>query len=54
MAGAEEKASSKEIRADTRRLRILFAMSIVRTLCSLLSGIASAIVLWKVIEMAHR
>jgi hypothetical protein len=54
MERSQEKTSSEKIRADARRLKILFAMSIVRTLCSLLSGIASAIVLWKVIEMAHR
>jgi hypothetical protein len=66
MAGTEEKAIGQESRIDldsdigasgktvTRREKILFAMSMIRTLCGLLSGIASAIVLWKILEMAHR
>jgi len=62
MAASEEKTSREKsgsndiLRAEivTRREKILFAMSLVRTACALLSGLASAIVLYKILEMVHR
>ena len=66
MAGTETQTSNQEIRIDldsdvgatgktvTKREKILFAMSLIRTACALLSGLASAIVLYKIIQMGHR
>jgi hypothetical protein len=62
VATSEEKTGGEESDFDsdsgfkvvTRREKILFAMSMVRTLCALLSGLASALVLYKILQMAHR
>jgi hypothetical protein len=64
MATSKEEASYQEGRTSdhesdigsgdkiiTPRERILFAMSMIRTLCGLITGLAGIITLWKVYHL---